>query len=240
MSASAVAIAVEGLLVALALLFVVALLRSHAEILRRLSRLEASARRDRRAPVALAARRAGEGGPARDIAGQTLAGDAVKLSLRSGSRADAAGVPLQRMRRLRAAVVRAAPVAALPADARLVVLTKSPDRERLARLRELAPADAEVVMSTQAWEDFAVPATPHFVLVGGSGEILGRGSATSWQQIVELLRDAEDDSALYRARARSTEQRAARAEQALATAGIGPGHPSLYPSHQAPEEEDHE
>jgi hypothetical protein len=238
-SASAVAIAVEGLLVALALLFVLALLRSHAEILRRLSRLEG-------VPGGIGGRQspgregAGEGGPARDIAGQTLAGDAVKLSLRSGSSRTlvaflssgcAACEPLW-------SGLRGPP--ALPADARLVVLTKSPDRERLARLRELAPADAEVVMSTQAWEDFAVPATPHFVLVGGSGEILGRGSATSWQQIVELLRDAEDDSALYRARARSTEQRASRAEQALTTAGIGPGHPSLYPSHQAPEEEDHE
>ncbi len=122
----------------------------------------------------------------------------------------------------------------LPADARLVVLTKSPDRERLARLRELAPADAEVVMSTQAWEDFAVPATPHFVLVGDSGEILGRGSAISWQQISDLLRDVEEDNAIHRAQ--STEQRAARAEQALAAAGIGPDHPSLYPSRQTPPE----
>jgi hypothetical protein len=105
-------------------------------------------------------------------------------------------------------------------------------------LQELAPADAEVVMSTQAWEDFAVPATPHFVLIGGSGEILGRGSATNWQQITDLLRDAEQDSELYRAR--STDQRAARAEQALAAAGIGPGHPSLYPSSQTPQEEDRE
>jgi hypothetical protein len=236
-SASAIAIAVEGLLVAVALLFVLALLRSHAEILRRLSRLE-------RSPAAIGGRGpaggegAGEGEPPQEIAGQTLAGDAVKLSLGSGS-------PRTLLAFLSSGCAACEPLwsglhrpLTLPAQARLVVLTKSPDRERLARLHELAPADAEVVMSTQAWEDFAVPATPHFVLIGGSGEILGRGSATNWRQIADLLRDAEQDSELYRAR--STDQRAARAEQALAAAGIGPGHPSLYPSHQAPQEEDRE
>ena len=87
-------------------------------------------------------------------------------------------------------------------------------------------------MSTAAWEFFSVPATPHFVLVDGSvGEILGRGSATSWQQIETLLMDSEADTEVHRAR--GTSQRAARAEQALAAAGITAGHPSLYPSRDA-------
>jgi hypothetical protein len=49
-----------------------------------------------------------------------------------------------------------------------------------------------------------------------------------------MVRDADGDSAVYRAR--STEQRAARAADALAAAGIGPQHPSLYPSRAVPPE----
>ncbi len=54
-------------------------------------------------------------------------------------------------------------------------------------------------MSTQAWSDFSVPATPHFVLVR-DGEIAGRGSATSWAQITAFLDDAADDDRIHRAR----------------------------------------
>jgi len=226
MTVTTVAIVIEGLLLALALLFVVALLRSHAEILRRLAELE-------RSPAGL---RPGAGAGSdlgvSDIAGQTLAGDAVKISLGDGS-------PRTLLAFLSSGCTACGPLWSglhgplpLPSEARLVVVTKGPDRERPARLLELAPAGVELVMSTEAWEAFAVPATPHFVLVGGEHGILGRGSATSWQQIAGLLRDADDDSALYRAR--TTEERAARAEQALAAAGIGAGHPSLYPSRQAP------
>ena len=84
-------------------------------------------------------------------------------------------------------------------------------------------------MSTSAWQDFAVPASPHFVLVdGATRRILGRGSAAGWEQISTLVADAEADSSL--AQGRSSSDRAARAEQALAAAGIVAGHPSLYPS----------
>ena len=117
--------------------------------------------------------------------------------------------------------------------ARLVVVTKGPERERLARLLELAPAGLELVMSTRAWADFGVPSTPHFVLVR-EGQIAGRGSATSWQQITAFLTDADDDDRLHRARMLDTDARAARAERALAEAGIGPDHPSLYPSQRGP------
>jgi hypothetical protein len=120
-----------------------------------------------------------------------------------------------------------------PPRARLLVVTKGPERERLARLIEMAPAGLELVMSTQAWADFGVPSTPHFVLVR-EGQIAGRGSATSWQQITAFLTDADDDDRLHRARTLDTDARAARAERALAEAGIGPDDPSLYPSQRAP------
>jgi len=224
-SAATVAIVIEGVLLALALVFILALLRSHADILRRLHVLESGA------PAGTGTGAPGASGPtaAADIAGETLAGDAVKLALGPGS-------PRTLLAFLSTGCAACAPLweglrepISLPASTRLVVVTKGPEHERLARLHELAPPDAELVMSTRAWQDFAVPATPHFVLAGGAeGAIYGRGTATSWSQILGMVADADDDSAL--SRARGTEGRAARAEQALAGAGIGPDHPSLYPS----------
>ena len=79
MSATAVVMTVESVLLAGALLFLLAVLRSHADILRRLVALETgegSARPGARRPVT---------GAAPDIVGETLAGDAVKLALGAGS-----------------------------------------------------------------------------------------------------------------------------------------------------------
>jgi len=72
-----VILAIETVLLAVVLLFVVALLRSHAEILRRLSAIEEGSTGHRPAPppVAVGDQRAS------DIAGVTLSGDALKLGL---------------------------------------------------------------------------------------------------------------------------------------------------------------
>lgn len=261
-----VAVVVLGVIVAVLVLFVLALLRSHAEILRRLAGIEASldaaagsgsgsglgAGLGAAAANPLEVRPAGanlrRGQRARDISGQTLSGDAVALSLGRAA-------PPTLLAFMGSTCNSCAPLwqglhtgaVPTPAGARLIVVTKAPERERLARLLELAPSDAEVVMSGQAWQDYDVPSTPHFVLVRG-GEIVGRGAATSWEQITAFLTDAEADDRIYRARADggvgrgsgtlTTDQRAARAEQALAEAGIGPGHPSLHPSRIAEEASD--
>ncbi len=237
-----VAVVVLGVLVAVLLLFVVALLRSHAEILRRLAGIEAGLdsglpqdRLDPSSPLEVrpAAANLRRGHTASDISGQTLGGDAVQLSLGSAA-------PPTLLAFMGTTCTACAPLweglhagpVPTPAGARLVVVTKGPERERLARLQELAPADAELVMSSQAWQDFEIPSTPHFVFVR-EGKITGRGAATSWPQISTFLTDADDDDRIYRSRSLNTEQRAVRAEQALAEAGIGPGHSSLYPSQTA-------
>jgi hypothetical protein len=216
-----VAVAVEGGLLVLALLFVVALLRSHAEILRRLHALENSD------PSA-----AGPAPPPEptlpesiptELSGQTPAGDAVKVSLAGGGRTLLAflssGCPS--CGPLWAGLRDGTPI---PPGTRLLVLTKGPDRESPARLERLGPTRPEPLMSSAAWEAFEIPATPHFVLVDG-GRVVGRGSATSWEQILGLLADADADAATL-----DTSARAARAEAALAAAGITDGHPSLFPS----------
>lgn len=231
-----VAVAVLGVLLAVALLFIVALLRSHAEILRRLAAIEAALDSGQH-PEAVKGRAAAPesvqaGGIARDIEGRTLAGEPA--SVRFGSQ-----TPPTLLAFMGTGCQVCAPLwhelhgdpVATPGGAHLVVVTKGPERERLARLLELAPADTDLVMSTEAWSDFSVTATPHFVLVR-DGQIAGRGSATSWAQITAFLTDAADDDRLYRARALGTNARAERAEQALEDAGIGPEHPSLHPSRE--------
>jgi hypothetical protein len=230
-SAAAVVMIVEGVLLALAILFVVALLRSHAEILRRLTAIEEGVPGGGRAsgPGSTTGSASAAEVSARDIVGETLAGDTVKLAF-------GVGLPRTLLAFLSSGCAACGPLwdglrdsATGPAGARVVVVTKGPEHESLVRLRSLAPARVEVVMSSAAWQDFEVPATPHFVLVGrDTRRVLGRGSATSWAQIGTLLADAEADSSLQLAR--SSPDRAARAEHALAAAGIKAGHPSLYPS----------
>ena len=241
-----VAVAVLGVIVAVLAVFVIALLRSHAELLRRLAGLEevvdaapagafvpgsdaASAGRGGLPAATLPGRR--PGGRAHPIIGETLGGEPVSLGVEAPGRAPTL------LAFLGTSCASCAPLweelhhgpVPTPLGAQVVVVTKGPERERLARLLELAPDGADVVMSTSAWEAYAVPSTPHFVLVR-DGVIAGRGAATSWAQITGFLTDAADDDAIHAARGLSTEARAARAERALADAGIGPGHPSLYPT----------
>jgi hypothetical protein len=207
-------VAIETALLVLALLLVVGLLRSHAEILRRLAAVEGGGRVPREA--------AATGEAAADISGETPDGDSVKISLQTtaeptllaflstgcgacGALWDGlrAGPPVQ--------------------GARIVVVTQGTDAESRPLVRELAPDGAEVVMSSDAWGDYGIPGSPHFVLVEG-GRVAGQGAAAAWEQIGALVRQARADVA----DARSTSDRAARAEEALAAAGIGPGHPSLH------------
>jgi hypothetical protein len=55
---------------------------------------------------------------------------------------------------------------------------------------------------------------------------MGEGSANGWTQISSLVRDAVEDLEV----ARGGEARTRDIDRVLASAGIGPGHPSLYPA----------
>jgi hypothetical protein len=236
MSASTVLLIVGGVLLALTWIFLVALLRSHAEILRRLHALEGRAgsgefglAEDAAAEIDPREAYARAGTDAPDLVGQTLGGDVVKLAFGPGS-------PRTLLSFLSTGCSVCGPLweelragAPLAPGIRIVVVTKGSDRESLTRLERIAPARSEIVMSNAAWSDYGVASTPHFVLVEGDGRrVLGRGGGTSWSQILSLLGDAQSDGG--RLAARSTSARAARAEEALMASGIGPEHPSLYPS----------
>lgn len=135
----------------------------------------------------------------------------------------------------------------LPPATRLVAVTKGPDMESQTTVARLGAGQVPVVMSTEAWDAYAVPGSPYFVLVDGvAGRVAGEGSASSWEQVVRLCRDASADrAASLRRHAGSHDRehdhdhdhtdrggdgpyREARADRELAAAGILPGHPSLY------------
>jgi hypothetical protein len=198
-------VAVETVVLALLALVVVGLLRSHAEILRRLpdeeheaDGSEGVATRSSGGPIPghLPGPR-GTVTPVVDIVGPTLDGAQVAISpsqtdtlvafLSSGClTCKTFWDGLQPGRRR-----------ALPGDARLVVVVKDRETESPSRLRDLAPADLPVVMSSRAWEDYGVTMSPYFLFVGaGSDTVRSEGAASSWDQVSSLLADAIEDEGL--------------------------------------------
>ncbi len=217
-------VSVETVLLVLLIVLVAALLRSHAELLRRLGPEGGDAPRLPDPPPAGV--RADTAAP--ELAGVTPTGDAVKLALTgsptllaflsSGCTSCAGfweklgdgGLASE----LRPVIVTRGPDREPSAELRTVIVTRGPDREQAAKLRRLAPDAVPVVMSSRAWEDYGVPGTPYFVLVR-DGAIGGEGVATTWSALASLLGDAIEEQ-------RGLDER-------LAAAGVGPDHPSLYP-----------
>jgi hypothetical protein len=126
-------------------------------------------------------------------------------------------------------------------DTRLVVVTKGPEAESVSAVAGLAPPGVTTIMSSEAYDDYAVPANPYFILVDGpGGGVIGEGAAATWAQVANLLTQAAADAghdlegSTLRPSAPAGRltgpERSARADQDLRAAGIGPGHPSLYPS----------
>jgi hypothetical protein len=215
---------------ALLTVVVIGLLRSHGEILRRLHALGAGLDPDAQiVPAVLRPRgdlpRAGEGlGPAADLAGASLRDDAVSLSV--------VGVQHRTLlaflssgcltcRRFWDAFARPDSLG-LPTDVRLVVVTRDAAEESLRVVRDLAAPDLAVVMSSAAWEHYAVPGSPYFALVDGvAGRVVGEGTGTSWEQVQNLIDHATGDEVGGDA---ATE---ARIDRELLAQGIGPGDPRL-------------
>jgi hypothetical protein len=210
----------ETIVLALLVLLVGGLLRSHAEILRRLDELQ-PAGTAQAAPVRASS-------TAHDVSGVTLAGDAVHLGLtRPGAPTLLAFLTSGCSTCQTFWEAFADPRSTLAGDVGLVVVTKDPSHESPVRLAELAPPGVRVVMSSAAWSDYEVPASPYFVHVDAGGRLAGEGTAQRFDQLRSLLADAVADVA--DADRRGSRARALRAEGELAAAGIGPGHPSLYP-----------
>jgi len=237
-------IVVETILLALLTVLVAGLLRSHAEILRRLRPTvdEPSEPTLHQIP---GPRR--EAAPASDIVGVSLDGDPVKVAVGGRARGSLVAFLSSGCATCQSFwdALRTEARQPLPGGARLILVTRDSSHESPSKLRELAPGDVPLVMSSAAWEAYEVPLTPYFVYVDGpSGQIQGEGAAEAWPQVVSLLRDALSDadgkgpalvlpggngaSEASRASARGGSGRFGRVDDELRAAGIAPGHPSLY------------
>lgn len=112
-------------------------------------------------------------------------------------------------------------------DARLVVVTQGPQHESPAEIDRLAPPGVDVVMSDRAWADYEIPGSPFVVVVeAGASTTRGHGTGADLDQVLSLVRRADGDRPV-RKRGRDAE-REEQVDEVLRSAGIGPGHPSLY------------
>jgi hypothetical protein len=246
-----VLITIQLLVTALLAVLVVGLLRSHAEILRALHDLgvgdpdghDHGSGASGLHPGPLPRRRQATG-PATDIVGVTARGSAATLAVKGVDHATIL------------AFLSSGCLAchtfweefnggdiSLPGDTRLAVVTKGPADESESRIRELASAKVQTIMSSEAWLAYEVPATPYFVLVDGpSGNVVGEGAANTWPHVMSLLQQAMADAGIAAERARiarpGADQQLSRIDRDLTAAGIHPGHPSLYPASQRQDEQE--
>ena len=221
------------------------LLRTHAEILRALDRAGISLDDDAAAPrsgVAELSGRAGSDGQASvsDLVGTVPAGGPTKVAVTGVAHFTLLAFLSSGCRTCkRFWEAFAEPSIDLPGgDTRLVIVGQDPVHDSESALAGLVPDGVKAVLSSAAWEGYDVPGSPYFVLVDGvEDRIVGAGSALGWEQLRDLLQQALDDADLadrprppQRRSARPPgRNRAQRADEALRSAGIGPGHPSLYP-----------
>lgn len=206
--------------VALLALLVVGLLRSHAEILKRLHDLGAGIEPTGEPNAAATARAGGPvaredfqvmpqvpSPPARegftgaaDLAGATAGGSEVASLRVSGVEHDtviaflsSGCITCQKFWD----AFRKPRKLQLPKGTRLVVVTKGTDAESPSAVADLAPAQVPTIMSTQAFADYDVPGSPYFVYVHGpSGRVRGEGTGPDWEQVRSLLGQATSDAEL--------------------------------------------
>jgi hypothetical protein len=221
---------IESVVLVLLTLLVAGLLRSHAEILRRLHALGAGLDPDDAStpialsrPVDLRGAESGEFAPAVDLDGAGTNDDALHVSIVGARHRTllaflSSGCLTCQVFWDAFADARALD---LPVDMRVVIVTKDGAEESISALRKLAPRDVPVVMSSAAWLDYRVPGSPYFVLVDGpAGRVRGEGTGAHWDQVKNLLRQAADDA--------SDDSREVRIDRELLAHGIEPGDASLY------------
>ena len=222
-----------GLIVVLLGLLVVGLLRSHAEILRRLDRAGAglSDAHGQESTISMTARNHRPSRSFRDITGVTPDGEPVVLSTAAG------GDPTLIAFLSTTCSSCASFWENFDSSSRyfggrrhrILIVTLGETEESPSRALSLARGDADVVMSTTAWNDFGVPGAPYFALVDSpTGEVIGEGSASTFTALEEFLEDASNDRQWDRDRSAAHDEES-RIDQELRDAGLSPGDPRLYP-----------
>jgi hypothetical protein len=182
---------IEGVVIVLLLILMAGLLKSHAEILRR---LEGVADTDTDP-----ARRLGTTGlgaaPTETITGVDVRGSATTVSLTHARGETLLAFLSSGCASCRVFWKELAGSPAMPTTStRPIIVTKGPESESPSKIGELAPAEVALVMSDEAWDAFRVPVTPYFMLVSGDGAVIGEGSATNMEHLLGLFRQSVADS----------------------------------------------
>lgn len=113
---------------------------------------------------------------------------------------------------------------------RVLIVTLGESEESPTRAQSLAKPGADVVMSSTTWNEFEVPGAPYFVLLEpGTNRVVGEGSATTFDSLVEFLTDATNDQHWDLSQAGRVDDEEGRIDGDLRRAGILPGDPRLYP-----------
>jgi hypothetical protein len=243
-----VLVVLESIVLALLVALVIGLLRTHAEVLRRLHELGAGIYETdtSRATQADLAGRVADGVAAPrvetaartevvDITGVTPRGSAVSIAVGGDDRltllaflstgCTTCGDFWQAWRNDESLQLTGL------GQPRVVIVTRGPENEHPHAVTTLAPATASTVMSSEAWTDYHVPASPYFVLVDGRSGVIGEGSAASFAQLRGVLERALSD----RRSPIDRRDEPSRVDAELRRAGIVPGHHSLYEWPHGPE-----
>lgn len=248
----------QGVVLVAVVALLIGLLRTHAEVLRRLHELGAGvyeARAAERAPApsvvdvtdaatADLQRRVAPGVPApgpggvvgsagRDVAGVSARGSAIRVGVDGEGRlsllmflSSGCTTCADFWRALRAGERVELPDGRRP---RIVVVTKGPEHEHPSAVTTLAADSVTTVMSSDAWSDYQVPASPYFVLVDGRNGVIGEGAALTFAQLAGLLGRATADRGFAEAGAAvPARDNEARIDAELRAAGIEPGDATLY------------
>lgn len=236
MTAAYALIIVLGLIVVFLLTLVVGLMRSHADVLRRLDslgvRLDSGS--ETMHQVDLTPRKTqgvGQRLESTEISGVTPDGETVALSLSVGSRPTLIGFLSTTCSSCTLFWERftSSTVELRSGTYRVVLVTLGPDEESPTRASNLSRGTADTVMSSAAWANFEVPGAPYFALVD-KGTLLGEGTATTVEALEQFLEDASGDASWDRSRVsdRTDRDREEIVDRELKEAGIEPGDPRLY------------
>lgn len=226
----AVVIALSVVVILLGIL-VVGLLRSHADILRRLESLGAGlgAGGHDHGQVTLTRRDTGHVAE-RTVSGVTPDGEPVIVSLGTGT--DPTLVAF-----LSTTCSTCTPFwEGLSSSTmhfgghrhRVLVVTLGESEESPTRAQAMAKPGVDVVMSSAAWQEFEVPGAPYFALIEPeTNRVIGEGSAMTFESLEEFLSDATNDRN-WDLRTSPPGDESGRIDEELRRAGILPGDPRLY------------
>ena len=185
-----VLVSIETVLLALLSLLVVGLLRSHAEIIRAVQTYGRTLEGEPEGPPRELAPTAGQAVPAYGIAGETLEGEPAEYPLWSTDDRDTVLAFLTTGCKTCQAFWDAFQEEdlGLPPETRLVIVAKDKRNESRGRLRRLAPASHDLVLSSTAWTTYQVPGSPYFAYItGANATVSGQGTGESWPQVLDLL-----------------------------------------------------